>query len=81
MARNVLYEDNDVKVMMIGGEGMEKFLADAKEKVQKFDSKKSKDKDKKQNKFDADMEFENFDYYRQYGMYEQYGMGGHTWNI
>jgi hypothetical protein len=35
MARNVLYEDRDVEVKLLGGEGMDEFLADAREKVQK----------------------------------------------
>ena len=35
MARNVLYEDNDVSVKLIDDEGMVDFLADANKKVQK----------------------------------------------
>jgi len=36
MKRNVLYEDKDVEVRLLGDDDMDKFLADAKEKVQKF---------------------------------------------
>ena len=35
MARNILYEDKDVSVKLLGDEAMDAFLADAKEKVQK----------------------------------------------
>ena len=35
MSRNILYEDGDVDVRLLGGEGMEEFLADARGKVQK----------------------------------------------
>jgi len=40
MARNVLYEDKDVSVKLLGDEAMDAFLADAKEKVQKQCNKK-----------------------------------------
>ena len=35
MARNILYEDNDVSVKLIDDEEMDSFLADANKKVQK----------------------------------------------
>ena len=35
MARNVLYDDDDVEVKIVGDDSMDVFLADAKEKVQK----------------------------------------------
>jgi hypothetical protein len=35
MANNVLYEDSDVTVKILGDDSMDEFLADAKEKVQK----------------------------------------------
>jgi hypothetical protein len=35
MARNILFEDDDVTVQLLGDEGMDNFLADAREKVQK----------------------------------------------
>jgi len=40
MARNVLYEDDDIEVKLFGDEGMDVFLADAKEKVQKAGCRK-----------------------------------------
>jgi len=56
MERNVLYEDKDVEVMLIGGDGMEEFLADTKEKVQKHVYKKSKTDTKNQR--DEQLELE-----------------------
>ena len=41
MAQNVLYEDADVEVKLVGDDGMVEFLADAKEKVQKSGYKKT----------------------------------------
>jgi len=48
MEKNILYENKDVDVMMISDEGMDAFLADAKEKVQKPVTKKSQSGSKKQ---------------------------------
>ena len=79
MARNILYEDDDVDVMLLGSEDMDSFLADAKEKVQKSGQMKNKGESRKQSVFDPD--FDELDYYRQYGMYEPYGLGGSKWNI
>jgi hypothetical protein len=50
MARNILYEDNDVGVKLIDDEGMDAFLADANKKVQKPANKKSKSGPKKTKK-------------------------------
>jgi len=78
MSRNILYEDNDIDVKILGDENMDDFLADAKEKVQEPSNKKSKSEDKKQSVFGAD--FEDFEQYHQYGLYEPYGLGGSIWN-
>ena len=48
MEKNILYENNDVDVMMIADEGMDAFLTDAKAKVQKSTTKKSQSGSKKQ---------------------------------
>ena len=40
MPRNILYEDNDVDVQLLGDDAMVNFLADAKTKVQKAASKR-----------------------------------------
>jgi len=62
MERNVLYEDKDVDVMMIGDDGMEEFLADAKEKVQKHVYKKSKTGSKNQRDEQLELEAAFEDY-------------------
>ena len=41
MAANVLYEDDDVEIKLLGDEDMNEFLADAMEKVQKSGTKKN----------------------------------------
>ena len=79
MARNILYEDDDVDVKLVSDDAMDEFLADAKANVQKAaNHKKSKTGTRKQNDsqlaFDADYpEFEN---YRQYSLYGSYYYGG-----
>ena len=66
MARNILYEDDDVSVKLVDDEGMGDFLADAKEKVQKPNSKKNKAGSKKQKAaqiglLGEDVDFEEHD--------------------
>ena len=78
MKRNVLYEDNDVDIKILGDESMDEFLADAKEKVQKPNHNKSKVEAKRPSIFDAEAdELE----YQQYGLYDPHRMGGRIWNI
>jgi len=48
MARNILYEDDDISVKLVDDEGMGEFLTDAKAKVQKPNSNKNKVGSKKQ---------------------------------
>lgn len=82
MERNVLYEDKDVEVKLLGDE-TEKFLNDVKEKVQKKSmvksdgwlSTKKNPKNQEQEKFDPDLD--------EYGFYPfgQYGLGGSAWNF
>ena len=80
MARNILYEDNDIEVNLHGDEGMDEFLADAKKKVQKRTVKKHRNKTNVRRpsigQIELDAEFGDFP---QYGMYSQYSYGGHVW--
>ena len=55
MERNILYEDKDVEVKLLVEEGVDDFLDDAREKVQKRNSKKSK-KSKKQEQLELETE-------------------------
>jgi hypothetical protein len=41
MSKNILYEDDDVVVNLLGDDGVENFLSDAKEKVKKPGNKKN----------------------------------------
>jgi len=74
MARNVLYEDRDVDVKLLGDDGMDEFLADAKEKVQK----KTRAGSKKQSEshLGPDDEFSDFGYHSPY---DPYDLGGRAW--
>jgi len=74
MAKNILYEDDDVDIMLLDGEDMEEFLADAKEKVRKS----GYNKDKRQSRFDANID--EYEYYHQYGMYDPHYFRGGVWN-
>jgi len=82
MAKNVLYEDKDVDVRLAGADGMDEFLADAKEKVQKPGYKKTKGGTKNQKNEQLGLlgdDFEDFDeleFYRQFGMYDRYELRG-----
>jgi len=77
MAKNVLYEDDDVKVMLLNGVEMEEFIMDAKEKVKKPANKKNISGEKRQAMFEAD--FYESEYYNRYNMYDAYGLGGMSW--
>jgi len=82
MQRNILYEDKDVEVKLLGNDGLDVFLADAKVKVQKISHKKGKHGSKnpktaQADQLDIDDEFEGFGSYRQYGVYGSYRYGGY----
>ena len=87
MARNILYEDKDVEVKLMGGEDMDEFLADAKEKVQKLNhrkiNKKSKGKEKIENQSDFDADLAQYGYYpySQHGLYDLFDLGGERWRL
>jgi len=77
MSRNILYENNDVEVKLLGGEGLDAFLADAKSKVKKTGHKKGKrgTKDRSANPLGIEDDFDEFENYRQYSLYGAYGYG------
>jgi len=83
MQRNILYEDKDVEVKLLGGEGMDAFLADAKKKVQKINFKKVKrgTKDRNTERLELEGDFEGFESYRQYSIYGAYNYGGDAWGL
>ena len=61
MSRNILYEDNDIEVKLMVEEGVDDFLTDAKEKVQKRNAQsKTKKKPKKSVQFDFDDDLEEY---------------------
>jgi len=74
MANNILYEADDVEIMLIGTEGMDEFLAEAQNKVKKAGGKQNKRKDSSQI-YLADFD-EDEDYNR---MYDLYCLGGNRW--
>jgi len=75
MARNILYEDTDVEIKLLGVEGLDEFLANAKTKVQKLRHKKGKPKSCNNEQ----LAIERYSSYRQLGLYDSYNFGGDTW--
>ena len=80
MERNVLYEDRDIEVNLHGSEGMDEFLADAREKVQKpvFKRQKGKTKTRRPSIGQIELDSELGDY-PPYGMYGYFNQGGNAW--
>ena len=86
MQRNILYENDDVKIRLVGEESLVGFLADAKEKVQKaaykapstISRKKPTHKSKKQRGKKPTSEY---DYDGVAGMYDHYDLGGPAWRL
>ena len=73
MAANILYENDDVEIKLLGDENMGEFLADAMEKVQKLGTKK--------NIIREQLSLcEDFDELKYYDMYNQY-WGGNRWRV
>ena len=85
MSRNVLYEDDDIDIQILGDEDMDDFLADAREKVQKSGSrKKSKEKahDWEQVEFDRDFaRYGGFPYSEMYDPHSLYDLEGTRWKV
>jgi len=81
MARNVLYEDKDIAVKLLGDDCMDGFLADAKEKVQKPVPKKSEAVSRIRNggHLRPDVDYDGFEHHSLYGRYGMYDMGGSAW--
>jgi hypothetical protein len=52
MASNILYENKDIEVKLLMGEGMEDFLTDAREKVQKRSEVRKPKKSRKQERLE-----------------------------
>ena len=77
MSKNILYEDDDIEVKLIGDENMNEFLTDAKEKVQKINNEAKIEKPQKHGKFD-DYPID-YDYYYACEMYDRYDLGGVSW--
>ena len=78
MQHNVLYENNDVEVKLLGDDMVDLFLADAKTKIKKVGHKKGKHllKNKGVKQLEFEEEYPGFGTYRQYGIYEPYGKYG-----
>jgi len=66
MANNVLYEDKDVEVKLLIEEGMDDFLTDAKEKVQKRAAIRKPKKSKKQERLE---QIQLQEYFDEFGVY------------
>jgi membrane-anchored protein YejM (alkaline phosphatase superfamily) len=83
MGRNILYEDDDVDVMLLNNEDMEEFLEDAQKKVQKksHSSKKHRGDTKKEHEDQLSLysSFEGFEHGSLFDMYDPYELGGRIW--
>jgi len=75
MEHNIFYEDKDVEVKLLGGEGMDDFLSDAKEKVQKKSSSNKKTKSEaKKGPIEFDPDLCRGGYYPYYGLRDHYDL-------
>jgi len=80
MEKNILYEDKDVDVKLLGGEGMDKFLENAREKVQKKTfGKKTKAEAKKGSAEDFDPELVRYGGYSYCTPFDSSDLGGIVW--
>jgi hypothetical protein len=66
MERNILYEDKDVEVKLLMADGVDDFLADAQEKVQKRSAVKKPKKSRKQERLEQIQLQEYFDEFGDY---------------
>jgi len=74
MARNVLYDDDDVDVKIVGDDSMDVFLADAKEKVQKKKAASYKGKGKRKKAEIAETQSSLWEQFYGYRHYDQYDL-------
>jgi hypothetical protein len=85
MARNILFEDEDVTVQLLENAEMDEFIADAKEKVQKKSNaaKKSNPGTKnlaaKQTELGDDADADRDSLQSLYGLYDPFDLGGASW--
>jgi hypothetical protein len=66
MANNILYENKDVEVKLLMEEGVDDFLADAREKVQKRSAVRKPKKTKKQERLE---QIQLQEFYDEFGTY------------
>ena len=77
MEKNILYEDKDVTVKLLGGEDMDIFLSDAREKVQNKKKKsETKNQEKEQIEFVPDLAEYNYFPYSHFGFNDFYDREG-----
>ena len=82
MAHNILYEDADVDVKLLGDDGMDEFLADAKEKVQKYANKKAKGGSKYRRVGHAgQLDAKHEELESLYAMHDIHDLGGSRWRL
>ena len=79
MERNILYEDKDITVKLLGGEEMDDFLSDARDKVQKKGNKKTADKPRRREQVEFDADLYEFGYYPYGGVHAPFDGGGGVW--
>jgi len=80
MQYNILYEDKDVEVKLLGNDDLDEFITDAKTKVKKAAThKRGKHwpKTKKAEQLELEEDYQELGLYRQFGIYEPYGYGGY----
>ena len=80
MKKNVLYEDDDVDIKLIGDEDMCEFLSDAKKKVQKSGHTKNKHKKENGEQIELYDAYGDFEHGSLFDMYAPYFRGGRKWN-
>jgi hypothetical protein len=85
MARNILFEDDDITVHLLDDEGMDEFLLDAREKVKKKSSVQSKNKDTEKKQAEQLGIYDDFEDCGPYcpflEMHDQYETGGKAWRL
>jgi len=80
MARNILFENDDIEIILQNDESVNEFLSDSLQKVKKPSSKK-KPALKKQDveQLGLDYDFEDYDFRYMRGLHHSYMYGGEAW--